>query len=144
MKTERVTFTRLTRPHEAGPVLKLIREAPLGELPFGPQEFGRWAARGIRSHNTLVALGRLDQEPVGFLIAFAPWELDSCAWVQQAYIAPQHRGRMASILQRGIELARHWARACGADHLAFETERPAAWIRLLSARVRKTRVEVAV
>lgn len=120
---------------EIRPVVKLIREAPEGELGFSAADFLWWAGRKTQFIDTLLLLGKEQGEAAGFLIAFAPWELEKGVYVFQAYIAPKWRGK-TRLLRMGVACVRAWARHVGAKDLNFETNRPRAWNRLLDSVVK--------
>lgn len=121
---------QITKPLEIGPVLQLMAHATREEIPFSPEDFTDWAGRCIKFSTVLVGVGYDNEKPIGFFIAFAPFELDHVVFVNQAYVLPEYR--TGEVLKRGLYHIRSWGKMMwNTEKLAINTKRPRAWKRLL-------------
>ncbi len=132
---------QITDFKEVGPILQLMAHATKEEVPFSPEDFTDWAGRCIKFSTVLVGVGFDDKEPIGFFIAFAPFELDHVVFVNQGYILPGYRDGI--MLQRLIHVVRTWGKIMwGVDKIALNTTRPRAWKKVLGSGMSTyTRVE---
>lgn len=120
---------RIEIPEHAEMVARLIRTAPVGEMDFTAGDFLAWVEKSLPNENILVAAFLWEHRPVGFVIAFGPWEMDRRVWVFQAFCCKPYRA--TPLVRDGIEYVQAWARECGATGVAFQTTRPRAWSKLM-------------
>lgn len=120
------------------PVLELIRLDEGKEIPFSGKAFYHWAEKSLLDPNTLILICLSNKNPVGFVIAFGPWELESGVFVFFAYVRADCR--CGGPVWVGLDFLRGWARGRGAKQINFETNRPRAWRGILDRSWNKSKV----